>query len=184
MAINRAKDRGLKLPIVYNSNGYESIEALRKLKGIIDIYLPDLKYSDNELALDYSKVQNYFEIATKAIKEMERQVGTPKFDKKGMMQKGVIVRHLILPNHIENTKNVLKWFSENIQHETYISIMTQYFPTYKSSDYPEINRRISKEEYEEIEDYLYEVNIQNGYMQDLTNEEEEKYVPKWELPDS
>ena len=180
MSINIAKEKGLRLPIVYNSNGYESIETLRKLKGIINIYLPDLKYSDNKLALKYSNVQNYFEIATKAIKEMEIQVGTPRFDKNGMMQKGVIVRHLILPSYIENTKKVLKWFSDNMQNETYISIMTQYFPTYKSNDYPEINRKISKEEYEEIENYLYEINIKNGYMQDLEDEEEEKYVPTWE----
>lgn len=180
MSIDRAKQRGLQLPIVYNSNGYESIETLKKLDGLIDVYLPDLKYSDNKLALKYSKIQNYFEIATKAIKEMERQVGIPKFNRNGMIQKGVIVRHLILPNHIENTKKVLKWFIDNMQNQTYISIMTQYFPTYKSSDYPEINRKINKKEYEEIEKYIHKINIQNGYMQDLEDEAEEKYVPKWE----
>ena len=180
LSINIAKESGFRLPIVYNSNGYESLETLKKLDGLIDIYLPDLKYSDNALALKYSKVQNYFEIATKAIKEMERQVGIPKFDKNGIMKKGVIVRHLILPNYIENTKNVLKWFADNMRRETYISVMTQYFPTYKSNNYPDINRKINKKEYQEIEDYIYEINIQNGYMQDLEDEVEEKYVPKWE----
>lgn len=180
LSINIAREKGFRLPIVYNSNGYESLETLKKLDGLIDIYLPDLKYSDNALALKYSKVQNYFEIATIAIKEMERQVGIPKFDKNGIMKKGVIVRHLILPNYIENTKNVLKWFADNMRRETYISIMTQYFPTYKSNNYPDINRKINKKEYQEIEDYIYEINIQNGYMQDLEDEVEEKYVPKWE----
>jgi len=180
LSINIAREKGFRLPIVYNSNGYESLETLKKLDGLIDIYLPDLKYSDNALALKYSKVQNYFEIATIAIKEMERQVGIPKFDKNGIMKKGVIVRHLILPNYIENTKNVLKWFADNMRRETYISVMTQYFPTYKSNNYPDINRKINKKEYQEIEDYIYEINIQNGYMQDLEDEVEEKYVPKWE----
>ncbi len=180
LSINIAREKGFRLPIVYNGNGYESLETLKKLDGLIDIYLPDLKYSDNALALKYSKVQNYFEIATIAIKEMERQVGIPKFDKNGIMKKGVIVRHLILPNYIENTKNVLKWFADNMRRETYISVMTQYFPTYKSNNYPDINRKINKKEYQEIEDYIYEINIQNGYMQDLEDEVEEKYVPKWE----
>lgn len=178
--INLAKEKGLKLPIIYNSNGYENIETLKKLEGIIDVYLPDLKYSNNELALKYSKVQNYFEIATKAIKEMEKQVGSPVFDERGMIQKGVIVRHLIMPGNMQNTKNVLKWFKENMKEETYISVMTQYFPTYKAHEYKEINRKITKEEYKNIEDYINELEIQNGYMQDYIQEDEKQYVPKWE----
>ena len=142
--------------------------------------MPDLKYSNNELALKYSKVQNYFEIATKAIKEMEKQVGSPVFDERGMIQKGVIVRHLIMPGNMQNTKNVLKWFKENMKEETYISVMTQYFPTYKAHEYKEINRKITKEEYKNIEDYINELEIQNGYMQDYIQEDEKQYVPKWE----
>lgn len=180
LSIKLAKDNGLKIPIVYNSNGYENVESLKKLDGIVDIYLPDLKYSDDKLALKYSKVQNYFEIATKAIKEMERQVGSPVLDENEMMKRGVIVRHLILPNHMENTKKVIKWFDENMNKETYISIMTQYFPSYKSNEYPEIGRKLIQEEYDEIENYLCETEIQNGYMQDLEDENEEKYVPIWE----
>lgn len=114
-ALKIAKEKGLKIPIVYNSNGYENIETLKKLEGLVDIYLPDLKYADNEISLKYSKIENYFEIAKKAIKEMERQVGRPKFDERGMIKKGLIVRHLIMPNNIENTKKVLKWFRENIE---------------------------------------------------------------------
>lgn len=179
-AIKCAREKGLNLPIIYNSNGYEKVESLKKLEGIIDVYLPDLKYANNEIAFKYSKVQNYFQTATSAIKEMERQVGAPKFNENGMIQKGLIVRHLIMPNHIENSKKVLKWIKENLSEKIYISVMTQYFPTYKASNYLEINRKITKEEYETIEDYINTLNIQNGYMQDFTQEDESKYVPKWQ----
>ncbi len=179
-AVKCAREKGLHLPIIYNSNGYEKVESLKKLEGIIDVYLPDLKYANNEIAFKYSKVQNYFQTATSAIKEMERQVGAPKFNENGMIQKGLIVRHLIMPNHIENSKKVLKWIKENLSEKIYISVMTQYFPTYKASNYLEINRKITKEEYETIEDYINTLNIQNGYMQDFTQEDESKYVPKWQ----
>lgn len=180
-AVKSARDKGLHLPIIYNTNGYERIESLKKLEGIVDVYLPDLKYSDNSLALKYSKIKNYFEIATSAIKEMERQVGAPQFDENGMIEKGLIVRHLIMPNHIENSKKVLKWIKENLSEKIYISIMTQYFPTHKASEYPEINRKITKDEYDEIEEYIEDLKIQNGYMQDFVQEDNEsKYVPKWE----
>lgn len=180
-AILLAKEKGLKLKIIYNTNGYENVESLKKLEGIIDIYLPDLKYSNDEIAKKYSKVENYFEIATKAIKEMERQVDVPEFCKNGNIQKGLIVRHLILPNNIENTKNVLKWFKENMKKGIYISIMTQYFPTYMAKEYEEINRKITKKEYQEIEEYIEKIGIEYGYMQDYTeDDDEQKYVPKWE----
>lgn len=180
-AVKSARDKGLHLPIIYNTNGYERIESLKKLEGIVDVYLPDLKYSDNSLALKYSKIKNYFEIATSAIKEMERQVGAPQFDENGIIKKGLIVRHLIMPNHIENSKKVLKWIKENLSEKIYISIMTQYFPTHKASEYTKINRKITKQEYDEIEEYIEDLNIQNGYMQDFVQEDDEsKYLPKWE----
>lgn len=180
-AIKIAKEQGLKLPIIYNTNGYESIKTLKILDGLIDVYLPDFKYSEDKIGLKYSKVSNYFEVTKEAIKEMESQVGVPKFDENGMIKKGLIVRHLIMPNHIENSKKVLKWFKENMNSGIYISIMTQYFPAYKANEYKEINRKITKEEYQEIEDYLYEIGIENGYMQDFSEEDdEEKYVPKWD----
>ncbi len=111
---------------------------------------------------------------------MERQVGAPKFDENGMIQKGLIVRHLIMPNYIENTKKVIKWFKENLGSDAYISIMAQYFPAYKANEYEEINRKITEEEYREIEEYIYELGIENGYMQDPPEENEKQYVPKWE----
>lgn len=179
-AIKIAKEKGLKIPIIYNTNGYENIETLKKLDGYIDVYLPDLKYYYEELAIKYSKVQNYFKIAIEAIKEMYRQVGSPKFDENGMIKKGLIIRHLVLPNNLENSKKVLKWIKENIDEKVYVSIMTQYFPTYKAQEYQEINRKINKKEYVEIENYIYDLGIENGYMQDFSEENEEQYVPKWE----
>ena len=179
-AIKIAKEKGLKIPIIYNTNGYENIETLKKLDGYIDVYLPDLKYYYEELAIKYSKVQNYFKIATEAIKEMYKQVGSPKFDENGMIKKGLIIRHLVLPNNLEMSKKVLKWIKENIDEKVYVSIMTQYFPTYKAQEYQEINRKINKEEYVEIENYIYDLGIENGYMQDFSEENEEQYVPKWE----
>ena len=179
-AIILAKENGLILPIIYNTNGYENIETLKKLDGLIDVYLPDLKYYYNELGIKYSKVPNYFEIATDAIKEMYRQVGAPVFDENGKITKGLIIRHLVLPNNLENTKQVLKWIKENIDKNVYVSVMMQYFPTYKANEFEEINRKLTKEEYDEIEKYVYELGIESGYMQDFSDEDEEIYVPKWD----
>ena len=177
-AIKQARNKGLRIPIVYNTNGYENVETLKLLEGYIDIYLPDLKYYYDELGKKYSKVDNYFEIATSAIKEMYRQVGIPQLNEKGIMQKGLMIRHLILPNQIENSKNVLKWIKENMNNNIYVSIMAQYFPTYKARELDELNRKLTREEYEEVENHLYELNLENGYIQEL-GEHEEEYVPKW-----
>lgn len=178
-AIKIARKKGLENPIVYNTNGYESVETLKLLEGYVDIYLPDLKYYYDDLAKKYSKVDNYFEIATKAIQEMYRQVGTPVLDENGVMKKGLMIRHLILPNEVQNSKKVLKWIKENIDSNVYVSIMAQYFPTYKAKEIPEIARKITKEEYEKVENYLYGLDLENGYIQEL-GEHEEEYVPTWE----
>ena len=177
-ALKIAKQKGLKIPIVYNTNGYETVDTIKLLNGYIDIYLPDLKYSDNKLAKEFSNINNYFEIATNAIKEMYNQVGAPIFDEQGNMKKGVIIRHLALPNHIENTKEVLKWISSNLPKEIYVSVMAQYFPTYKAKENPKLNRKLTKEEWQEVLDYIEEVGIENGYVQEL-GEHEEEFVPKW-----
>lgn len=178
-AIKIAKNKGLKIPIVYNSNGYENVETIKKLDGYIDIYLPDLKYYDDNLAFKYSGVKNYFENATSAIKEMYNQVGSPVLDENGMMKKGLIIRHLVLPNNLQNSKDVLKWINDNIDKKVFVSVMAQYFPTNKAKDFPEINRKLTKEEYEEIENYLYSLDLDNGYIQEL-GEHEEEYVPDFE----
>ena len=177
--IKIARKKGLYLPIIYNTNGYENVETLKLLEGYIDIYLPDLKYANSKLAKEYSKVDNYFEIATKATEEMYRQVGVPQLDENGIIKKGLIIRHLVLPNNLLNSKIILKWIKENIDENVYVSIMAQYFPTYKAKENDKINRKLTKEEYLEIEQYVYKLNIKNGYMQEL-GEHEEEYVPKWE----
>jgi len=179
-AIKIARKKGLNIPIIYNSNGYENVETIKKLNGYIDIYLPDLKYYSNEIAKKYSKIDNYFETAISAIKEMQKQVGNPIFNEKGIIQKGVIIRHLILPHHLLNTKNILKYVKENFDENTYISIMAQYFPTYKAKEDKLINRKLTKKEYKEIENYLYLLNLKNGYIQEL-GEHEEEYVPNFDL---
>lgn len=178
-ALKIAKGKGLKIPIVYNTNGYENVETLKMLEGYIDIYLPDLKYYYNELGKKYSGVNNYFETATKAIQEMYKQVGTPVLNEDGIMQKGLMIRHLILPGEIDNSKQVLKWIKDNLDKNVFVSIMAQYFPTYLAKNVDNLNRKLTKEEYEKIENFVYELNIENGYMQDL-GEHEEEYVPKWE----
>lgn len=178
-AIKIAKDKGLKLPIVYNTNGYENIETIKMLNGYIDIYLPDLKYAENELGKKYSKVDNYFEIATEAIKEMVSQVAVPRFNAEGIIEKGVIIRHLVLPNYLQNSKKVLKWIKENLPKDVYVSVMAQYFPTYKAKEYEMISRKLNDDEWEEIQNYIDLIGIENGYIQEL-GEHEEEYVPKWD----
>ncbi len=179
-AIKIAKSNGLTIPIVYNSSGYEKVETIKKLKGYVDIYLPDFKYATNRLALRYSGVNNYVESAISSIKEMINQVGKTKFNAEGIMTSGVIIRHMILPNNILNSKMVLKRISEEFKNDTLVSVMAQYFPTGEAEKYPEINRKINKEELEEIQDYLEELNIENGYIQEL-GEHEEEYVPNFDL---
>ncbi len=175
-ALKIAKKRGLTIPVVYNTSGYEKIETLKKLDGYVDIYLPDFKYFDDDLAFNLSGANNYVEVTTKAILEMQRQIPNVVLDKNGIMKRGIIIRHLILPNHIENSKKVLKWIKENINENVYVSLMAQYFPTYRAFEEKDINRKLTKEEYKQVENYLYELNIENGYIQDL-EDNEEKYVP-------
>ena len=179
-SIKIAKGKGLKIPIVYNTNSYENIESLKLLDGLVDVYLPDLKYYYNKLGKRYSNVENYFEIATNAILEMYRQVGNVQIDSNGILQKGVVIRHLVLPNHIENSKKVLKWIKENLDNKVFVSIMAQYFPTYKAKNIEKINRKLTKKEYQEIMEYVDSIGLDNGYVQEL-GEHEEKYVPKWNI---
>lgn len=177
-ALKLAKSNGLKIPIVYNTNSYENIETIKMLDGFVDIYLPDLKYYDDEVAIKYSGIKNYFNTASNNIKEMIRQVGNVKFDNNGILQKGVIVRHLIMPNHILQTKRILNWIENNLPKETFISVMAQYFPTYKAKDNSEINRKITKQEYNFVVSMIK--NFENGYIQELSDCEEE-YVPNFDL---
>ena len=175
-AIKIAKNKGLNLPIIYNSNGYENVETIRLLNGYIDVYLPDLKYFDDNIAKKLSGINNYFENASKAILEMYFQVGLPQFDKGGLIKRGIIIRHLVLPGYIDNSKKVLLWIKENMPKDVYVSLMAQYFPTYKAKEIPSLNRKLNSEEFNEIKKYLEKLDIHNGYFQEL-GEHEEEYVP-------
>ncbi|MEG6570661.1 radical SAM protein [Thermoanaerobacterium thermosaccharolyticum] len=179
-AIIIARNNGLSIPIVYNSNAYENVESLKTLDGLIDIYLPDLKYYSDETAIKYSKAPHYFEFATKAILEMYRQVGYPVFDNDGIMKKGIIIRHLILPGKLDETKEILKWIRDNLPKEIYVSLMGQYTPFYNANKYQELNRRISNKEYEEAIEYFFEIGLENGFVQD-DESASESYIPDFDL---
>ncbi len=179
-AIIIARNNGLSIPIVYNSNAYESVESLRSLEGLIDIYLPDLKYYSDEVAVKYSNAPHYFEYATKAILEMYRQVGDPVFDSDGIMKRGIIIRHLILPGKLDETKRILKWIKDNLSNEVYVSLMGQYTPFYNANKYQELNRRISNREYEEAIEYFFEIGLENGFVQD-DESASESFIPDFDL---
>ncbi len=169
------------IPVVWNSSGYESVETLKLLEGSVQIYLPDLKYSDNRLAEKYSNAPDYFETATKAILEMYRQTGPYVLDDDGILKSGVIIRHLILPGALENSFGVLEWIAENfLSGEVLVSLMSQYLPNTSASGFPELGRIIEKEEYDAVEQRLYELGIEDGYLQDL-NSAEESYIPEFDF---
>jgi len=145
---------------------------------LIDIYLPDFKYSDNNLAIKYSNAPNYFDIAKRAISEMASQQKKLEFDENGVILKGIIIRHLILPNCLNNSKKVLKWLKENIGKDVYLSLMSQYTPVFKAHQFPEINRPLKKEEYDEICNYCFDLGFKNVYTQNLLSARE-KYIPSF-----
>ncbi len=179
-SLKLAKQKGLKIPIIYNTSGYEKVETLRLLDGLIDIYMPDLKYFDDFLAMRYSKAPNYFEFATNALNEMYKQVGKPKFDKQGIMQKGVIVRHLLLPGQIDDSKRVLKYLYEVYKDNIFLSIMNQYTPTKQVKNINELNKKVSKKEYNLLIDYACKLNISNAFIQNGETAKE-SFIPDFDL---
>lgn len=149
-AIYTANKTGLEIPIVYNSSGYESIETLKILDGVIDIYMPDFKYGDNEAGLKYSDCENYFDIAKTAIKEMFQQVGELVIDENGIMKRGLLVRHLVLPHNLANSFKILEFLAKEVSTKILLNIMDQYYPAYKSKNYMELSRRINDQEYNQV----------------------------------
>jgi len=166
-ALILAIEKGLELPIVYNCGGYESVETLKLLKDIIDIYMPDIKYSINENALKYSGVQNYWETVKLAIKEMHRQVGDLKISKRGIAQRGLLIRHLVLPNDVAGTKKVINFVADEISIDSYINIMDQYRPAYNANKYEKLNRRITPSEFKEVVDYALSRGLRRGFEEYL-----------------
>lgn len=148
-AVSDAAARGLRLPLVYNTGGYDSLEALALLDGVIDIYMPDMKYGDSALARKYSKVRNYVEVNRAAVKEMHRQVGDLVLDERGIARRGLLVRHLVMPHGIAGTEQVLSFLADEVSRNTYLNLMDQYGPCYRADEFPELDRPINREEYRE-----------------------------------
>ncbi len=165
-AILAARRRGLTIPIVWNSNGYERVETLRRLEGLVDIYLPDLKYREEAPAKRLSGAPDYWPTATRALVEMHRQVGVLQLDEEGVAEKGLLVRHLVLPGGLSGTKEVLAFLGETLGKDTFVSLMSQYFPAHKAPGIPDVSRRITSEEYEQALDALDTSGLENGFAQD------------------
>ena len=179
-AIKIAKKKGLTIPIIYNSSGYEKVETLKKLNGLIDIYLPDLKYYDEIIAIKYSKAPNYFEFATNAIKEMYNQVGKVKFDKSGILKKGVIVRHLMLPENLNDSKTILNYLYKTYHNNIFISIMNQYTPLEQVKNIESLNHKVKESDYNKLINYACDLGITNAFMQ-VGDTAKDSFIPDFDL---
>jgi len=169
-AIKVAKGKGLVLPVVYNTNGYDSLDALRQIRGLVDIYLPDIKYLDNGIGKQFSKARDYADIIPGVLREMLDQVGHLEMNDDGIAVQGLLVRHLVLPDHLDNTRRCLRFLSD-LSPDIFISIMSQYSPQYKAWDYPEINRTLTEAEYDEVTDYALDLGLENAFIQELESQE-------------
>ena len=165
-ALKLAKEEGLKIPVVYNTSGYEKTESLRMLNGLVDIYLPDMKYVSKELSKEYSNAPDYFDVASKALEEMVRQAGEAQFDNRGYMIKGVIVRHLVLPGSTKDSKAVLDYLWNTYGNNIFISIMNQYTPMEQIKNHPLLSRKVTKREYSKVVDYALSLGWENAFIQE------------------
>ena len=179
-AIKLARSKGLSIPIIYNTSGYESVETLKLLEGYIDIYLTDFKYSDNKLGKDLSKCSNYFEVTSKTLDEMYRQTGKNKFNDDGIMTKGIIVRCLVLPTKSDDTKKIINYLYKKYQDNIYLSIMNQYTPVNYIKEYPFLNKTVSEDEYNSVIDYEIDLGVKNAYMQE-GGTCSESFIPAFDL---
>ncbi len=179
-AIKLARKKGLSIPIVYNTSGYESVATIKQLAGYIDIYLTDFKYFDNKLGEDLSKVKNYFEIASLALEEMYKQVGKNKFASNGMMTKGIIVRCLVLPTKGTDTKKIINYLYKKYQDNIYLSIMNQYTPVNHSDTFTFLNDKVSDKEYDDIINYALDLGVKNAYIQEGETQDE-SFIPPFNL---
>ncbi|MBN1517221.1 radical SAM protein [Candidatus Sumerlaeota bacterium] len=173
-AIIAARSKGLTIPIVYNSNGYDSVDALRQIRGLVQIYMPDIKYMDNSLSQRYSAADDYADVAPEALREMQDQVGLLTLDDQGVAVKGLLVRHLVQPGCVENSRRCLRFLAE-LSPQTFVSVMSQYSPQYNACNHPEINRTLTIEEYDEVTDYALSLGLENAFIQGL--ESPYRYLP-------
>ncbi len=193
-ALQKAKNQGLDLPVVYNTGSYENVDALKLLDGLIDVYLPDCKYYSKELSKKYSNAKDYFEVAVAAIDEMVRQVGEPVFvkeqdrevivsdwenEEKSILKKGVIIRHLVLPGCVDDSKMILEYLHTRYGNSVFLSIMNQYTPVVNLDKYPELNRKITKKEYESVIDYAISIGVENGFIQE-GDTAQESFIPDFD----
>ena len=176
-AIQTARARGLGVPVVYNSNGYDSADALRQIRGLVDVYLPDIKYMDNALGRRLSKVDDYADVVPGVLKEMLDQVGHLEMDDDGIAVRGLLVRHLVLPNHLDNSRKCLRFLTD-LSASIFVSVMSQYSPQYRACDYPEIDRRLTEAEYDDITDYALDLGLENAFIQEL--ESQNHYLPDFD----
>ena len=179
-AVQKAKNNGLKIPIVYNTGGYEKVESIKMLEGTVDIYLPDIKYFSSELSLKYSGASDYFDYASEAVLEMYHQTGNNIYDDNGIMKSGVIIRHMIMPSHKEDSYKVLDWIRDNIGTEACVSLLSQYTPAYNAEKYKEINRKLMSLEYTRVIEHFFDIGLKNGFMQEKSSAES-KYTPIFDL---
>ena len=170
-SIGSAKHKGLTLPIVYNSNGYDSVDALRQIRGLVDIYLPDIKYLDNAIGQQFSAVRDYADSIPEVLREMLEQVGHLEMNEEGIAVRGVLVRHLVLPGCLENSRKCLGVLAD-LSPDTFISIMSQYSPQHKACHYPRINRTLTQAEYDEITEYALDLGLENAFVQELESQEQ------------
>jgi putative pyruvate formate lyase activating enzyme len=173
-AVKVAKGKGLVVPVVYNSNGYDSVDALREIRGMVDIYLPDIKYLENRLGKQFSAADDYADVIPGVLREMLDQVGHLEIDDDGIAVRGLLVRHLVLPGYLGNSRKCLH-FVADLSPDTYISIMSQYSPQYRAGEYPGINRTLTEEEYDEVMDYALDLGLENAFIQEI--ESQEHYLP-------
>lgn len=181
-ALKLSKSKGLNIPILYNSNGYDSIDTIKSLKNHIDVYLPDLKYFDNKYSVKYSNAPNYFSFASRAISEMAHQVGDVKISKDGLIQKGVIIRHLMLPGLLFDSKKIMDYIYKNFGDTVYFSLMNQYTPMHKAKEYKELNKTLNIKHYDSLINYCLDLGLTNGFIQD-SGTCSEAFVPDFNLKD-
>jgi len=177
-AIKIARKKGLNIPIIYNTSGYERKETIKLLDGYIDIYLTDMKYYDDKYAKEYSKATNYFNHAKEALDEMYKQIGNPKISKNGIMEKGIIVRHLILPELIDDSKKIIDYLYKTYKDDIYLSIMNQYTPLENVKNHSSLNRIITKDEYDEVINYAVSLGIENAFIQEGETQKE-SFIPSF-----